>query len=124
MTGLLEFASAPGCITRRLLAHFGEKLAEENCGHCHFCRTGEPAVAVVLPASAIEPFTEADTEEIRALIFEENAALPSPRALTRFLCGLSSPATTRAKLTRRPDFGRYAAVPFRSVLAQVEACWE
>jgi ATP-dependent DNA helicase RecQ len=124
MTGLLEFASAPGCITRHLLAHFGEMLDKENCGHCHFCRTGEPALRVNLPASRIQPFTEDDAEEIRTLIFEEHAALASPRALTRFLCGLTSPATTRAKLTRRPEFGRWAAVRFRTVLAQVEDCWE
>ena len=124
MAGLLEFASAPGCITRRLLAHFGEILAGDNCGHCHFCRTGEPAVHAILPASPIVPFTEADAEEIRAVIFEENPALPSPRALTRYLCGLTSPAATRGKLTRRPGFGRWAAVPFRTVLAQVEACWD
>jgi ATP-dependent DNA helicase RecQ len=124
MAGLLDFASASGCITRRLLAHFGEKLEDENCGHCHFCRTGEPANRVVLPASPIAPFTDADAEEIQALVFEENAALASPRAITRYLCGLTSPATTRAKLTKRPAFGRWAAVPFRTVLAQVEACWE
>jgi len=124
MAGLLEFASAPGCITRRLLAHFGEALAGDNCGHCHFCRTGEPAARIALPRTPILPFTEADSEEIRALIFEENASLGSPRAVTRYFCGLTSPATTRAKLTRRPDFGRWAAVPFRTVLAQVVACWE
>ena len=124
MAGLLEFASAPGCITRRLLAHFGENLADENCGHCHFCGTGEPAARLVLPATPIMPFTEADTEEIRALVSEENAALSSPRAVTRYLCGLTSPATTRAKLTKRRGFGRWATVPFRTVLAQVEACWE
>jgi ATP-dependent DNA helicase RecQ len=124
MAGLLDFATAPGCITRRLLAYFGEELDGENCGHCHFCRTGEPAARLVLPASPLVSFTEADAEEIRALIFEENAALASPRALTRYLCGLTSPATTRGKLTRRSEFGRWAAVPFRTVLAQVEACWE
>jgi ATP-dependent DNA helicase RecQ len=124
MAGLLEFAAAPGCITRRLLAHFGENLDGENCGHCHFCRTGEPAARIELPATPIPLLTDTDAEEIRALIFEENAALSSPRALTRYLCGLTSPATTRAKLTKRPAFGRYAAVPFRTVLAQVEACWE
>ncbi len=124
MAGVLEFATAPGCITRRLLAYFGEALSEENCGHCHFCRTGEPATRVPLPVSPAAPFTDADAEEIRELIFEEHAALASPRALTRYLCGLTSPATTRAKLTRRPEFGRYAAVPFRTVLSQVEACFE
>jgi ATP-dependent DNA helicase RecQ len=124
MAGLLDFASAPGCITRRLLAHFGEKLADENCGHCHFCRTGDPAQRVVLPSSPIPPFTEADDEEIRELVFEENRALLSPRAITRFFCGLTSPAMTRAKLTKRPGFGRWAAIPFRTVLAQVTACSE
>jgi ATP-dependent DNA helicase RecQ len=124
LAGLLEFAGAPGCITRRLLAHFGEEIDDENCGHCHFCGTGEPAAHIVLPCSPIVPFTEADTEDIRALIFEENAALRSPRAVTRYFCGLASPATGRAKLNRRPDFGRWAAVPFKTVLAQVEACWE
>lgn len=124
MTGLLEFASASGCITRRLLAHFGEEMADENCGHCHFCRTGEPASHTALPASPIPSFSEEDEENIRSLIFEEHAPLASPRSLTRYLCGLTSPATTRAKLTKRPEFGRWAAVPFRSVLKQVESCWE
>ena len=121
---ILDFARASGCITRRLLGYFGEPLADENCGHCHFCRTGEPAAPVTLPATAIAPFTESDAEEIRALIFEEIPSLSTPRQITRFLCGLTSPATTRAKLTKRAEFGRYTAVPFRMVLAQVEACWE
>ena len=121
---ILDFASAPGCITRRLLAYFGEPLADENCGHCHHCRTGEPAAQVALPATPIAPFTDADAEEIRALIFEEIPSLSTPRQLTRYLCGLTSPATSRAKLTKRPEFARFAAVPFRQVLAQVEACSE
>ncbi len=121
---ILDFARQPGCITRRLLAYFGEELGEENCGHCHFCRTGVPAVAVELPATPIPPFTDADADEIRELIFEEHPSLSTPRQVTRFLCGLTSPATTKAKLTKRADFGRYAATPFRTVLAQVEACFE
>ena len=121
---ILDFASASGCITRRLLAYFGEPLAEENCGHCHYCRTGEPAATVELPATPIPPFTYADIEQITDLILEELPALATPRAVTRFLCGLTSPATTRAKLTKRPEFARHATVPFRTVLAQVQACWE
>ncbi len=120
---ILDFASQPGCITRRLLGYFGEALPDENCGHCHHCRTGEPTATITLPATPIAEFTEADTEEIRALIFEEIPSLSTPRQLTRYLCGLTSPATTRAKLTKRPEFARYATTPFRTVLAQVEACF-
>ena len=120
---ILQFASATGCITRRLLGYFGEALAEENCGHCHYCRTGEPAAPLELPATPIPPFPHAASEEICDLILEENPSLGTPRALTRFLCGLTSPATTRAKLTKRPEFGRHATIPFRTVLAEVEKCW-
>ena len=120
---ILDFASASGCITRRLIGYFGEALAEDNCGHCHFCRTGDPTTQVALPATPIAPFTDADAEEIRALIFEEHASLATPRQITRFLCGLTSPATSRAKLTKRPEFARFATTPFRTVLAQVEACF-
>ena len=120
---ILDFASASGCITRRLIGYFGEALAEDNCSHCHFCRTGDPATQVALPATPIAPFTDADAEDIRTLIFEEHASLATPRQITRFLCGLTSPATSRAKLTKRPEFARFATTPFRTVLAQVEACF-
>ena len=120
---ILDFAIQPGCITRRLLGYFGEALADENCGHCHYCRTGTPTMAVGLPATPIPPFTDEDAEEVQALIFEELPQLSTPRQLTRFLCGLTSPATSRAKLTKRREFGRYTATPFRLVLGFVERCW-
>lgn len=121
---ILDFASQSGCITRRLLGYFGEALEEESCGHCHYCRTGEPATTVILPSAPISKITDQDLDEIRELIFEEHAALSSPRQLTRFLCGLTSPATTRGKLTKLPSFGRYASTPFREVLAAVEEAFE
>jgi ATP-dependent DNA helicase RecQ len=43
-------------------------------------------------------------------------ALAAPRQLARFLCGITSPATTRAKLTRNPAFGLLSEVPFDQVL--------
>jgi ATP-dependent DNA helicase RecQ len=39
------------------------------------------------------------------------------RPAARFLCGLSSPALTRAKLTRHPLFGALAERRFPDVLA-------
>lgn len=120
LAGVLGFATEPGCITRRLLAYFGEALEEENCGHCHFCRTGEPAATVSLPATPIPDLTAAQEAQIRELFFLEHPALATPRQMTRFLCGLTSPATSRAKLAKRAEFNSLAAVPFRSVLAMVE----
>ena len=124
LSQIITFATQPGCITRRLLGYFGEALADENCGHCHYCRTGTPAAPITLPATPIPAFTEHDLHQIRELILEDHPSLPDPRAVTRLLCGLTSPATSRAKLTRRPEFARHATVPFRQVLAEVQQCWE
>ncbi len=54
-------------------------------------------------------------------------ALTTPRQVARFLCGLSSPATTRARLTRHRLFGALADVPFPTVLELAETqqkAWE
>jgi ATP-dependent DNA helicase RecQ len=39
--------------------------------------------------------------------------------MTRFLCGLSSPAASRAKLSRHRKFGALAERPFEHVLTFV-----
>ncbi len=116
---IVDFARAPGCITRRLLSYFGETLEDGPCGHCHYCRTGEPAIAVELPATPMRPFTESERKAIRALLSEAHPPLRSTRQVTRFLCGLTSPATTRAKLTKHPAFGRFTEIPFRVVMEEV-----
>jgi ATP-dependent DNA helicase RecQ len=47
-----------------------------------------------------------------------------PRPCARFLCGLTSPATSRAKLTRDPLFGVLAERRFADVLAWLQSSVE
>jgi ATP-dependent DNA helicase RecQ len=44
-----------------------------------------------------------------------------PRQLARFLCGMTSPASIRARLTRHEAFGILSDIPFSEVLAIAEA---
>jgi ATP-dependent DNA helicase RecQ len=115
---MLEFAQSDGCLTRRLLAYFGETMVG-NCGHCGPC-LGEPPRPV--PAPTVRRPGPAERELVAGLRAEGHASLASPRQLARFLCGMSSPATTRAKLTKDRRFGKLADVPFREVLNLVEGC--
>jgi ATP-dependent DNA helicase RecQ len=41
-------------------------------------------------------------------------------ALTRFLCGVSSPRLNRARLAAHPLFGQLAEVPFQQVLSWIK----
>jgi ATP-dependent DNA helicase RecQ len=47
--------------------------------------------------------------------------LGEARQAARFLCGLTSPALTRQKLTRHLLFGTWEAIPFGTVLQWLES---
>jgi ATP-dependent DNA helicase RecQ len=109
---VVTLAQYDGCLTAHLLEYFGETRSE--CGHCARCH-GEPAKALADSTTKARPVLDAGV--IRRLRAERHDALQSPRQLARFLCGISSPATTRAKLRTRPEFGQWSHVPFADVLA-------
>ncbi len=115
---MLDFAIEPGCLTARLTSYFGEELPGSHCGHCGPC-LGE----------SLEPLPEAprlafDAEHraiVKGVKAEGHKALATPRQLARFLCGLASPATTRAKLAKDPRFGALADFSFSRVLKLAQA---
>ena len=114
---VLGLSAHTGCLTGYLTAHFGEVLSAP-CGHCDRCR-GVPAVTIARPA-ARRP-DDVEWQALRALAMENHPQLGSPRQLARFLCGMSSPAATRARLQRHDAFGMLADLPFAEVLAIAEA---
>jgi ATP-dependent DNA helicase RecQ len=56
-----------------------------------------------------------DETALSALVEAQPQALAGPRQRARFLCGITSPATSRAKLTRDPLFGVLAERRFADV---------
>ena len=112
---VLEYAELNGCLTNHLLAYFGEQRAD--CGHCARC-LGAPGKPLPPPTHRLPD--QSDAQVLDALRRERHAALQAPRQMARFLCGLSSPATTRAKLRAHAAFGRLESVPFHAVLKFVE----
>ncbi len=107
-----ELATMASCTVRAVLSYFGEAL-EIDCGHCDRC-LGEP----LLPMPPVQNTTVTDDDRslIDELAAEQHNALATPRQLTRFLCGLASPAASRARLTRDPRFGRLSHLRFAVVL--------
>ena len=107
---MVALAEDPGCIVRRLLVHFGEER-ERDCGHCSVC-LGEAPRPISDDAPPVPTF---DPEAMDALRRAHPRALGSPRQAARFLCGLTSPQLTVAKLGKHPLFGSQAEVRFRDV---------
>ncbi len=113
---VLDMAAMEGCRTAALAAHFGETL-EAPCGHCSGC-LGETSPLMERDEVAIPP---ALAEQLEPLLIEKADVLASPRAIARFLCGVSSPALSRAKLSGHKLFGVLAAVPFGQAVAWAQA---
>ena len=101
-----------GCQVAALGAHFAERR-DRPCGHCSWCLGGQKPVAV--PERKV-PEIDPNVWRRAATVREEHASVfCDPRVLARFLCGVSSPALVRAKLTRHDLFGALADVPFAKI---------
>ena len=62
-----------------------------------------------------------DVAVVHGVKKENLPALRTARQMARFLCGITSPAVTRAKLTKHDAFALLTGVPFNDVLAQTES---
>ena len=112
---VLALVTHDGCQTNALVGYFGE-MRTEPCGHCTFCLTGR---AAALPPTPDPPAPESllDVSAWAALRAAHPEALADPRQSARFLCGLSSPALSRARLGRHALFGALETLRFADVLA-------
>jgi ATP-dependent DNA helicase RecQ len=102
-----------GCQVQSLVGYFGE-IRSDPCGHCSYCLTGS---AQRLPDRTATTDIALDRTALDELTAQHPAALGSSRQRARFLCGLTSPATTKAKLSRHALFGALAEQRFADVLA-------
>lgn len=125
---VLQYARNADCLTQDLLSYFGEERG--RCGHCGQCERPAPEGSSArvpcpqrpetrsIPAGPVA-FSTSQAASVRSLLAEKHEALASARQMTRFLCGLSSPATSRARLRAHPLFGLFESIAFHDVLTFV-----
>ena len=112
---VLALATQDACQVRALGRYFGDTDGAP-CGHCSHCLRGRAP----LPPRAHAPVTPTAVQAALELQREHPKALGEARALARFLCGLSSPALSAARLASHRHFGALAGAPFGDVLSAVE----
>jgi ATP-dependent DNA helicase RecQ len=108
----------PECYAVQLARYFGDS-SDHDCGKCSACLK----IKVILPAAAVPPKPE--DLVTRAEILEVTQAHPQifteAREITKFLCGLTSPKFTKAKLSKHALFGKLEKIPFMTVLEWCKA---
>ncbi|MEM6277952.1 MAG: ATP-dependent DNA helicase RecQ [Verrucomicrobiota bacterium] len=114
---VVDLCESDECLQQQLVRYFGDDC--EPCGQCSVCTSenlGGP-----LPKSRRVEIDLEMAELIQKSFAEQHPALRQPRQLARFLCGITSPATSRARMQRDERFGALAEVPFEDVLDQISA---
>ena len=111
---MLDFFASNNCLSQELARYFSDNHAPQHCGHCSVCSGSvaqlPSAELAPLPHDAIPqwiaPFVEACHQQEITLT---NAAI------SRFLCGLTNPMTTKVKANKMAGFAQLADYPFAQV---------
>jgi ATP-dependent DNA helicase RecQ len=112
---VLDLVEGTGCQVARLCSHFAETL-KSDCGHCTWCQGARKLQAAGGRTAVIDPKVWAKAIAFRS----QEAKLRPARSFARFLCGITSPQLSRAKLSSKELFGVFAEVPFGEVLTRAE----
>ena len=109
---MVGFFESDACISRRLAGYFGEHLAKERCGHCSFCQSGK---AVLQATTKLKPLAQFEFKKITAEFAQAVGQQFSEVNLTKFLCGIYTPAFSKLKIKKLPYFGILESYPFLEV---------
>ena len=112
---VMDWIRLDQCQTSALCERFDEAL-EKECGHCNYCQTRTPVAVASAPRGDVPPET---LNAALALQQSMPGILPTPADITRVLCGISSPAISKAKLTRHELFGACEKIAFATVLEKI-----
>ncbi|MGX9415893.1 RecQ family ATP-dependent DNA helicase [Vibrio sp. WJH972] len=108
---MLDFFQSRACLSSTLASYFADTQAPQRCGHCSVCQ-GEiatlsgrtlPDLDVQQIEGWIKPYIQASTQPL------------TEKALTRFLCGITTPLSTKLKGSKMEGFGTLEFYPFAQV---------
>jgi ATP-dependent DNA helicase RecQ len=109
---MLDFFESDACLSGRLARYFGDEIGTDRCGHCSFCMSGRVAIAQTVKRQPLNAF---HFREVTDEFVRKAGRLSSVLNVTKFLCGVSSPALTKLNAKRLSHFGVLERYPFLEV---------
>lgn len=113
---MVGFFESDSCISAGLANYFGEKIQNEKCGHCSFCRSGRAVIERTEYLEPLNKLTGADTYgEFAAKAGDGFTAINA----AKFLCAISSPYLAKLGAKKIKNHGLLEKYPFNEVLEWV-----
>ncbi len=114
---IVELTQQPGCQVVALARHFGETLSRP-CGHCTRCLGQSTSAA---STERIQPAIDESILATALMVRREHPqVLADSQVMARWLCGITSPALTKSKLSSHDLFGVFSDQPFSFVRERLE----
>jgi len=109
---MVGFFESDACISKQLAGYFGEHLQKDRCGHCSFCKNGK---AALLNTTELKPLSQFEYGKITPEFVRAAGEQFSAVNLTKFLCGIYTPAFSKLKIKQLSHFGILESYPFLEV---------
>lgn len=108
---MIRFFQSKECLSYSLASYFADTRAPKECHHCSVC-AGSVAQ---LPGKELPTL---DSQQVSTWIqpYQQASELRlSNKALARFLCGITTPLSTKLKASKMAGFGKLEMYPFSEV---------
>jgi ATP-dependent DNA helicase RecQ len=109
---MVDFFESDSCLSGQLARYFGDEIGTDRCGHCSFCKTGRVAIPQTVKR---RPLNEIDFREVTGEFVRVARNRGSVSNVTKFLCGVMSPALMKLNARRLAHFGVLERYPFLEV---------
>lgn len=116
LDNMLAFFESQQCLSHELASYFADHRAPQQCGHCSVCRGS----VAKLPSDT--QLAEVSDNMLKAWcdpFISACPVTPSAAAITRFLCGMTSPLHNAIKARQLSGFGKMEQYPFQQTLTQI-----
>lgn len=117
LSEMIDFFESTRCLSARLANYFSDLNAPTSCGHCSVC-SGQVAT---LPQETTNQIDSSLLDKWVGEFVSAGKQSISNEALTRMLCGITTPLSTKLKAKKMEGFGQLERHPFSLVLEKVNA---
>ncbi|PWI32342.1 recombinase RecQ [Vibrio albus] len=108
---MIEFFQSKQCLSYSLASYFADNHAPKNCHHCSVCA----GTVAQLPGRELPPLDSRQISTWLQPYLQAGKASLSDKALSRFLCGITTPLSTKLKASKMDGFGKLEMYPFAEV---------
>ncbi|MCP4177054.1 MAG: RecQ family ATP-dependent DNA helicase [bacterium] len=102
INNMIDFFESDSCLSKNLAHYFGENINKNICGHCSFCTSGKIEVS---NSAGLQSISSYNFDELSSEFIEIIGNKFSILNLTKFLCGIYTPAFARLKIKQLNSFG-------------------